>query len=129
MASNYCLDRNELELFLENVLYDKDISNSHLKAIIENSQNWQVEAIGLVYFLGRIVQRKINNGILKPDYIENVYALTESMFFDLNDFGIDFINFLLHHDRLIDSDYKLDEILNLLHASYTDKDYGRIIRS
>jgi len=129
MDNIYCLDKDELYLFIENVLYSEQIEDSHLNAVIYNASNWLVESIGLTYFLGRILQKKINNGVLSKDYIDRVYKLKDSLFFDLNEFEANFINYLLLHDRLIKENFTLDEILNFFHSGFIEKDYGRIIRS
>lgn len=129
MDKSYCLNIEELNTFISNVLYGEEVFDGHMESIIDLSSNWLTQPIGLAYFLGRIIQRKINSKSLPDDYITQVYELKEVVFFEINDLGSDFIEYLLLHDRLMESNFSLDEMLNLLHIAYTEKDYGRIVRS
>jgi hypothetical protein len=129
MNDSYCMNKDELNLFIENALYGREIEDPHVLALIQNSSNWLIKSQGLTYFLGRIIQKKINNSALKEDYIESVYKLQDLMFFDLNEFEGNFIDFVLQHDRTFESNTTLDEILNFLHNNYSENNYDRIIRS
>lgn len=126
--NSYCLNQDELSEFLHGVLYDDDYSIQGLSSLVESANDWDIMLCGLSYFLGRILQKKINNNNLELDFIDKVYELENSIYFDLNSLNIEFIDFIILHDRFIEPNSSLNEVLVFLHDKYIKRNYEQIVR-
>ena len=129
MTNSYTFNTSELNYFLEYLIYEKDLGIDEMKAVIEAAENWEINCHGLSYFIGRIIQKKINKNELNDEYLDNVYSLVDKVFFSINEFDSEFVNYMLSHDRLIESEYTLEEILILLNTYYIERNYDRTIYS
>ncbi|MCK4817531.1 hypothetical protein KA005_17315 [bacterium] len=117
---NKCLNKEEFEklIDLKAKLNDLDEEDYLLSIMIDNAENWQDKLVGLSYFLSQILERKLKKNIGCDSLIKLVYSLPDEMWFSIQEFDVNFIDYMMScehkpglslEERLIETQYDLDE--------------------
>ena len=125
---NICLSKEEFEKIVDsksnlNKLGDED---NLLKLLIDNAQNWLDKLVGLNYFLSQILERKLKRNISCDKLIEIVYGLPEEMWFIIQEFDINFVDYMMRCEYRFN--LSLEERLIELQNDLDEYRYGRSFR-
>ena len=127
----FCLSREELEKLIA-VEIDNTIDledDKSLELWIEHARNWDEQLVGFTYFLAKIFEKKLKKGQTLENLCEELdktYNLQESMWFELQEFGPDFIKCLLEAER--NAILSLEDQLIQFQSKLCGYEYGKELR-
>lgn len=125
---NKCLNKEEFEKIvdLKAKLNDLDEEDYLLSIMIDNAENWQDKLVGLSYFLSQILERKLKKNIGCDSLIKLVYSLPDEMWFSIQEFDVNFIDYMMSCERI--SVLSLEERLIEVQYDLDEYRYGRTFR-
>lgn len=84
-----CLSRSEYRYLIFQLLYEQTLEESleeELKNIIERAQNyWDVNIIGVNYFLSIIVEQIMKKSNVDNNFINQIYELKNKLYFTIDE--------------------------------------------
>ncbi len=126
---HYCLSKEELEKLIElkaNSIDRLNDEDGYLSLWIDNAENWRDELTGLSYFLSKILEIKLKKGIDCQNLIRLIHELPDQMWLHLQQFDIEFVQYMLAHVRT--SELPLEENLIELQNGLGEHQYGSAFR-
>ena len=125
---NKCLNKEEFEklIDLKAKLNDLDEEDYLLSIMIDKAENWQDKLVGLSYFLSQILERKLKKNIGCDSLIKLVYSLSDEMWFSIQEFDVNFIDYMMSCERI--SVLSLEERLIEVQYDLDEYRYGRTFR-
>jgi len=101
----HCLSKSQL-LQLLNLIWEADRENTsamdiqkladdHLRGLIQESMDWQLEISGLAYLLARILDGEYFDNKIKEHILRLFYRLPESMFFTIQGFDTKYLSYMI----------------------------------
>lgn len=102
----YILNRNELKKIIRKFILNEDLEDD----IFSKIEYFEVESIGLSYFLSKILEQYSKNDKNCHDILQKVYDLENYISFNIQEFEADFIFKLIASDT---NDYKIELLREL----------------
>ncbi len=120
---HHCLNRDELAKFIMSKTnqWKPEDEDKSLLLSIENSENWYVEISVLTYFLSKILEVNVKQNRLCSNIIEMIYELPDKMWLNIQEFSVDFVDYMLNHLRSSES---LEDNLIELQNDISEYRYG-----
>lgn len=91
-----CLSRNEYRYLIYQLIYKQQLEEEleeELKSIIERAQYyWDVNIIGINYFLSIIVEQIMKKANVDNIFINQIYNLKEKLYFTIDELDYKFID-------------------------------------
>lgn len=122
----YCMNREELRQFIDFKAHHKTVDNDELLNWIENALYWQDELGCLTYLFAHILEKKAKNGENCQELIEQFYQLPEQMYFSIQAFDSNYIEYLLQNTR--NRSVSLEEDLVRLQNAMSEYQYEQTLR-
>lgn len=97
MIHSKCLTLEEYQDLINNKFYNPKLNNP--LSFIENAETWDTELIGLNFILSRILEIKNKQQLDTKSIIDFIYSLPDQLYFTIQEFGVDFIKFMLNKER------------------------------
>lgn len=93
---HHCLSRNEYRCLIYQLIYEQQLEDEledELKAIIERAQYyWDVNIIGINYFLSIIVEQIMKRANVDRKFIDEIYNLKDKLSFTIDELDYKFID-------------------------------------
>ena len=118
----HCLTALEVARFLSSLVDEEDCLDANLTLMIGLAKSWDI----LLVCHNIFVARHINKGTHGEKKIEQVYALTDVLAFEIQEGGDQFVNYLLRHQR--SATQTLDDALVEIQKGLSGHDYARALR-
>ena len=124
---SFCLSREELEKFIaveieKKYKFEED---NFLSNWIEHARNWSDELIAFTYFISKILKKKLKEKETPEELLEKlekIWQIQDSMWLIFQEFGEDFIKYILGYER--DSGLSLEDELIRLQNKLSRFEYG-----
>ena len=122
----YCMNREELGQFIDFKASDKNVDNDELLNWIENASYWQDELGCLTYLFAQILEKKTKDGENCQKLIELFYQLPEQMYFSIQAFDSNYIEYMQQNVR--NHRVSLEEDLVRLQNAMSEYQYEQTLR-
>lgn len=124
---HYCMNKEELRQFLDYQANHHEVSSSEeLRGWIDRAENWEGELGCLVYLFAEVLEKQAKLGENCQPLIEKLYQLPEQMYFSIQEFDSDFVEYLLRNTR--EPGLSLEEELVRLQNSLRERRYDKTLR-
>ena len=124
--TNHCLNKQELQQFLEKVVDEKPITDPELDARVSLATIWQEQLGVLSYMVSHLLLRRKKSGEDALKLLDALYALDTTMWITIQEMDSEFVSFMLRN--LSDSSIDLEEQLGTLQSRLMSFDYDSSLR-
>jgi hypothetical protein len=120
------MNRDELRQFIDFKAKNKNIERYELLNWIDNAENWQDELSCLTYLFAQILEKTAKDGEDCQKLIELFYQLPEQMYFSIQAFEPNFVEYMLRNTR--NRSRSLEDDLVGLQNTMSEYQYGQTLR-
>ncbi|MDH5720655.1 MAG: hypothetical protein OEZ13_08560 [Spirochaetia bacterium] len=96
---SYVLKKSQIRTILESRIIKKNIKDSDIISILEDSQGWDLEITVLNYFISMVLENFRADKKKQFNLIKELYSLPNEYWLTIHEFDRPFINFLYRKER------------------------------
>ena len=123
---SHCLTKSELAEILARATASEGRIYEQISAWYDMADAWEEEIVGLNYFVAQIAMSTKNHGGDHDGIIAKHFHLDEEMWFTQEDFGFEYVDYLMRHTR--DTSLSLEDELVQLRDRLGEYGYEHTLR-